>query len=194
METDYEILESFLDGGLAPTEVQALAARLTAEPELAAVLDALRQERAVRQGMWQSLEPDEAAAQRFAQTVIRASRRRRVLSIIGRVTRGAVAAAACLTLGITTGWYVWGHPTGGPAGMNAVGTVTPHVVSNSTGPGAGGAGTYQVAITDENGNVVAVQKFSGLDEAREFAEDLGRYQERRLDVQDGKALLVSDRF
>lgn len=192
MDSDYDILEGYLDNSLSPDEMQAIAARLAAEPELAASLDALREERTLRQAAWKSYEPDELSVQRFAASTVRALRRQRVFSILTHFTRLAISAAACLALGISAGWFIWGRPIGSvPVSATITGPAA-NLASNSDHQS--GAGTYQVAITDENGKVVAVQKFSGLDEAKAFADDLGRYEQRKLDVQDGKATLVSDKF
>jgi hypothetical protein len=192
MDSDYDILEGYLDNSLSPDEMQAVAARLAADPDLAAAIDALREERRLRQSAWQSYEPDEASAQRFAVATVRALRRQRILSMMRHFTRLAVSAAACLALGISAGWFIWGRPIGSVPVTATITGPTSSLASNSSQ--SSGAGTYQVAITDQNGKVVAVQKFNGLDEAKAFADDLGRYEQRKLDVQDGKATLVSDKF
>jgi hypothetical protein len=42
--------------------------------------------------------------------------------------------------------------------------------------------------------VLTVQKFNKLEEAQHFAQDLGQVVERQQDVQNGRAMLVSDHF
>lgn len=192
MDSEYDILEGYLDHSLSPDEMQAVAARLAAEPELAAAIESLRDERTLRQAVWKSYEPDESASQRFAAFAVRSLRRQRVLSLMTHVTRLVASAAACLALGVSAGWFIWGRPIGAlPVAASMTGPVA-RLASDPTRSSS--AGIYQVAITDENGKVVAVQKFNGLDEAKAFADDLGRCEQRRLDVQDGKATLVSDKF
>lgn len=189
-DIDLELLEAHLDGALAPEETESLVSRLAAEPELAALLSALREERELRTAVWQSLAPAPGEAEQFAAGVIRSARRQRLLGRVGQISRTAVAAAACIMLGVGTGWYAWGRPAAAPPTLSRVNTgADTHLAADTAH-----AGPYQVAITDQDGNVVAVEKFNRLDEANKFADDLGRYQERRLDVQDGKATLVSDHF
>ncbi len=192
MDSDYDILEGFLDNSLSPDEMQAVAARLAAEPDLAVALEAIRDERTVRLAAWESFEPDERAAQRFAVSAIRAIRRQRLLSMVTHVTRLVASVAACLAIGISAGWFLWGRPIHTVPVTATISGPTASLASNSGRNSS--SGTYQVAITDENGKVVAVQKFSAFEDAKAFADDLGRYQQRRLDVQDGKATVVSDKF
>ena len=45
---------------------------------------------------------------------------------------------------------------------------------------------YQVALTDEAGNITAVQKFDSLDEARNFAADVGRWQAHQQELQQNR--------
>ena len=54
--------------------------------------------------------------------------------------------------------------------------------------------TYQVAITDDAGGVIAVQKFESLEQATEFSEDLQRWQERQEGVRNGRVTIRSARF
>ena len=67
-------------------------------------------------------------------------------------------------------------------------------------PTAGGDGTiaqaptYQVQITDDTGRVVAVQKFDSLEQAREFTDDLTKWQLRQQQLQQGQVVLVGDTF
>jgi hypothetical protein len=42
--------------------------------------------------------------------------------------------------------------------------------------------------------VIALQRFNKIEDARQFADDLAQYQVRRQQVQDGQAMLVSDKF
>src|SRR5688500_3472659 len=66
LDPDFELLENYLDGELTPAEVQRLEHRLVLEPDLSAALGRMSAEHAVRQAVWQSMEPGEAAARSLA--------------------------------------------------------------------------------------------------------------------------------
>jgi hypothetical protein len=53
---------------------------------------------------------------------------------------------------------------------------------------------FQVALTDDHGAIIAVQHFSDPRQARQFAEDVGRWQSRRHDEDPGDFSQVSDEF
>src|SRR5437879_4444882 len=72
-EDDLELLETYLDGALGVVEVEALRHRLESESELSAALEELRGQRALRQAVWQSIEPDQATADRLAWRVLGAT-------------------------------------------------------------------------------------------------------------------------
>jgi hypothetical protein len=102
-----EHLEEYLDGALAPDEVERLNVRLAADPELAATLDELRAERETRALLWRANEPSPAQANAFAERVLTTARRTRREFNWGRLGRYAQfgsAAAACLLLGFFFGW------------------------------------------------------------------------------------------
>lgn len=197
-ETDQQLLEAYLDDALAPDEVEQAARRLANEPPLAAALDAMRTARRQRGAVWSALEPAESSADAFAQSLIRSVRRRRLMARIVWTSRLGGAAAACLLIGLTGGWYLRGRGTvptvvpGSEIASNDNNAQQVHFVDRPTGDLP--AGGYQVALTDQNGNVLTVQKFNKLDEAQHFAQDLGQVVERQQDVQNGRAMLVSDHF
>jgi hypothetical protein len=195
-ETDQELLEAYLDDALAPDEVEAVARRVAQEPELAAAVDAMRAERRQRAVVWAAMEPGEASANAFAQSTLRTIRRRRIMLRISWASRFGGAAAACLLIGIGGGWYMRGRGTATPGLLPmAPPDPGPQQVSYVTHPNADlPPGAYQVALTDQNGNVLTVQKFNKLEEAQHFAQDLGQVVERQQDVQNGRAMLVSDHF
>jgi len=210
-EQDEELLESYLDDALSPEEVDRVAGRLSAEPQFNAELAALRQQRRQRAAVWESLEPSEERAGAFAATVIRAAHRRQWMSRVSRMSRLSGAAAACILVGLGSGWYVWGRgpaataiqspSAGAPSVISPPGT---SIASNTQNTQSGQiqfvdqtanglpAGPYQVEILDGTGNVLSVQKFNKPDEAQHFAQDLGQVLERQQNVQDGHVTLVSD--
>ena len=169
---DLETLEAHLDGALIPLEAEALGRRLAAEPALAEALDRLRAQRDVRRAVWASYEPDEPAANFAAATVlaaaVREERWRRSVSIARRAT----AAAAVVVLAFAAGWAARGTVSPGP--QQTIRTGDPHPF-NTSGGGSGNE-SFPVALTDEHGNIIAVQHFNDAAKAREFAEDVGRWQ------------------
>jgi len=207
-EQDQELLEAYLDDALSPDEVERVAKRLADGPALTAELAAIRQQRRMRAAVWESLAPSEAEASTFAASVIRGIRRQRMMWRMSWITRLGSAAAACILMGLGGGWYLWGRM---PA-QSTPPALTPPVAVNTTANNSASnntpgqihfvanaanelpAGAYQVELTDDSGNVLAVQKFDKLEEAQHFAQDLGQVVERQQDVQNGHVTLVSDHF
>src|SRR5688500_7709374 len=64
-DSDLELLENHLDGELSTAEDEALRDRMNIEPELASALEMLRAEREARGNALRSMEPDDAAVERF---------------------------------------------------------------------------------------------------------------------------------
>ena len=59
----------------------------------------------------------------------------------------------------------------------------------------GGGKEFQpVALTDEAGNITAVQKFDKLEDAREFAAEVGRWQARHQQIQNGNVVMTTTKF
>ncbi len=191
-DRDIELLEAYLDDALSPALVERLDARLTAESELSAALVELRQERALRVAIFESQVPTTEQSDQFAQTVLRTIRQNDRRQRWIRGSRRAGAVAACLLVGFGMGWI--GH------GMNSPTIVTPpthghadvHLAAHAPKPAE--PGQFQVAVMDDEGHVIAVQHFSKVEDARRFADDLGKYEIRRQQVQEGQAMLVSDQF
>lgn len=189
-----QLLGSYLDDEL--TDVSQLEARLNAEPALRRELEELRSQRAMREGFFASLEGDDAAVERVIGRINSEIRERESVQpamssgrAIGPMTlRWALAAAACLLLGFLAGWLLHGsnarqHANGALAGRAAANhafQVAPTV--------------YKVAITDEYGNVIDVQKFDSLERARQFADDLDRWQDRLDQLRTGQITVRSASF
>jgi anti-sigma factor RsiW len=182
-ENEIEQLEDLLDDSLPPSETAALRERLGREPELAGMMAELGSQREGRRHFWAALEPsDEETAElvgRVKGNIAAQSRRR------WRTWRAAAAVAACVGISFAVGWAWHGH-TAGRRAQTGVANVQPRL--------AGTATTYQVALTDETGAVTAVQNFDSLEKAKEFAQDLGQWQERQQQLKNGAAVVVADRF
>jgi hypothetical protein len=143
-----EQLEEYLDGALAPDEVERLNVRLAADPELAELLDELRAERETRALVWRANEPTQASATALADRVITAAHRntRREFNWgrLGRSAQFGSAAAACLLLGFFFGWLgrdrgqtnFGGFPSNAPA-LNQVSTAGPIVSDPAPTPQLG---------------------------------------------------------
>ena len=149
-ELDINLLESYLDDALSASEVQALDARLSEEPEVAAALDALRNERAARVTTFQAMTPDAPHADRFAREFLASVRRR---ELYRRLVRGAKiigSMAACLAFGLAAGWMGRGH---GNAKIADAGHVTPYTIPTTQGsnkPADARAQSHQTPSTGPN--------------------------------------------
>ncbi len=183
-ETDLELLDRYLDDALEPLEFEQLRRRLHAEPELAEALQDARTQRQSRQATWQSMEPGDNEVDQFIRTFAARTRRQDTRLRLTRVSRFFGAAAACIAFGFLAGWLGRGTPatTVAPSGRLHVASVTHDRM--------GDVPTFNVALTDDDGNVVAVQKFSRLEEAREFANDLVQWQLRRHEMGGEEILTV----
>ena len=166
-DEDLEILENYLDGALSPREADRVTRRAALDPEWAAALDSLRAERAVRQAVWESGEPDFPAAHAAGRAAVAAAVRSDRYVRLARLFRRVSGVAAGVLIAFAGGWVARGlrsSPAPAPA----------QVMS-----GTRAATEFQVALTDDGGNIIAVQHFSDPTRARAFAEDVGRWQSRR---------------
>ena len=188
-EFDLELLEDYLDDALSPVQVEHVARRLAEEPELALAMHELRASRLLRAAVWRSLEPSEAAAAAAAGRVagvVRDDLRRRTVRRSLWLSSGIAAAVALFIVG----WFVR-IPTR-PVAPPASGAI-----AHSTSPAPAtpqAALVYHVTLVDQHGRLLPVQKFSKADDARQFARDLLRYEDRRHEAEQGSAMLVSDHF
>lgn len=191
-ELDSELLEAYVDDALSPAQVEHIAQRLLAEPELAQAMHEVRALRALRNATWREDEPTDAEAAMMADRVAAYVRRDRRRQIAWRGVWVGAAVAAALAV-FLAGWLVRGPAPSGVLGRPtlAASDSLHHPASNADG--ASGAG-FQVAIIDNDGRVVAVQKFSRIEEARQFADDVMRMEARRRQLREGGPMLVSDRF
>jgi anti-sigma factor RsiW len=172
-----EVLEEYLDGGGSAVEREAMRAKVEGDAEWRDAWETVRAERELRADCFAEIESNGEGARRVEARVLEAvARQRRRRTGFAWAAR-AGALAACVAVGFSLGWF---GKQGGP----------PQQVVESN---AGGA-VYQVAITDEAGDVIAVQKFESLEQAKEFSADLERWQERQEDLVEGQATIRSARF
>jgi len=176
-ENDLELLETYLDGALSSEETAAVRERISASPELAGGLDALRVQRATRAMAWRSFEPSTEQVDRLAERLERSIGQEPVHPMWDRVIsigRVLTAAAACIVMGIAIGRV---GNTPGPIiapGGGAGGQVA--------GPGGSAAPAEvpaDVILTDDTGRVF-VQRFPSAAAARQFVEDLNRARQQQM--------------
>lgn len=191
-EFDLELLEGYLDDALSPGQVQHVAQRLLAEPELAAAMHDLRAERALRTAVWRTTEPGEERAATVADRVADEIYRRERWGRIFRVARMASAAAAAVLV-FCGGWFL-GHSGSDPSAGEVSSVRSAPLGAQAVQPSAHVPGRFEVPLKDRSGRVIAVQRFAHEEEARQFNDDLVKYETRRRDVQQGGPVLVSDHF
>jgi anti-sigma factor RsiW len=179
--------EAYLDGALEPAEAEELTRRLAAEVELVSLLEMLRAQRADRAAVWAAGEPPaaeaEALATRTVAALVGAERWRKTV----QTARRATAVAALVMVAFAAGWTVRGRVQSGVAQSHA---------AESRPWAYGGGSSFPVALTDERGNVVAVQHFDDPTQARQFADDVGRWQSkpRRRTQETELVIPVSSEF
>jgi hypothetical protein len=200
-ETDLEILEQYLDGCIKGDDAQMLGRRLATETAFSAALQEVRAQRMVRQALWNSLDPDQTAADRLSWRIRGAvldqeqnAARQRWSWSPWRIASIGSSAAACVVLGFLIG-RIGRSGTGTPveqptalvsarvSGEGLGGTNSPGDASltslqqpSSSNPfhRTNGVPQVMVPITNEYGQVVAWQRFDDADQAKNFEEDLHR--------------------
>ncbi len=213
-DSQIQELETYLDGELLPAEIVSLEARLAADASLAQLLIALRRERSLRLEAFAAIEdfPTRATTSTLLASVRKAAVREQVWMQRNRLLRQISAAAACLVVGLFAGWSMRGggkqadsRPSSQPLASISPNTETgithpannPGVslVSNSGGtrivPRANG---FNVTITDDLGRVLGTQHFDSMDEARQFSNDLGRWQNKQRQLRNSDVKLVGEEF
>ena len=168
---DLDLLEAHLDGELSPAEAEGLGRRLADEPPLAAELQRLRAERAVRRAALASFEPGEREAETLADNIVAAAGRAERWNRTAVLARRATAAAAVIAIAFAGGWMARGRTapqTVVPARPVSDGDDHPFASS-----GGGDMRSFPVVVVDETGNV-AVQNFDNPAKAREYANDVRR--------------------
>lgn len=187
-ETDLEQLETYLDDELSPEEVRELDRRLATESALADQLDQLRAQRALRVSVFRAMEPSDREVESLLKRVDGNLHRQADWSkLLGRL-RYIGSAAACLFVGFMISHAIW--PTQPHDEIN-INTGPSHVAQPVAAPAQGQI--YQVVLQDENGNVIGVQNFDNINDAREFQNDVGQLQSKHRQIQNG-IRLIRDKF
>lgn len=186
-ETDLEQLETYLDDELSPQEAAELDRRLATDSGLADQLAQLRAQRAFRVSMFRSMEPSDAEVESLLKRVDGSLHRQSDWSKRLRALRYIGSAAACLLVGFMISHAMWPTQPHDEINSGISSPATPVSVSSLHAP------VYQVVLQDETGNVVGVQNFDNLNEAREFQNDVGQLQNKHRQIQNG-IRLITDQF
>jgi anti-sigma factor RsiW len=186
-ENDIDLLYAYLDRELPVSDCEGLWRRLAVEAELAAELERLRADAALRGQVWSSLQPDERDEHALQNNILRAAWRQDWISGINRMLRIGTVAAACILFGFTVGWF-------GRDSRLAMPASGIQVVANPDSSAGHGAAKYVVDVRDDAGHTVAAPQFDTMDEARRFAEDVARYQAGRQETHDGTVVPAVDHF
>lgn len=168
-ETDLEQIEALLDGALSPEESTALESRVRAEPAVAAAVAEARRLRADRAEWFRACEGDPVDADLLAASIRRAAHVQTSAFRWSR-WRQRLALAACLILGVGIGWL--GLPSNRPG-------VAPVGGASASLSGDRAPRTYQVRLMDASGRLVHIQRFESIEDARQFADDLNRWQDQQ---------------
>ncbi|MGB7158272.1 MAG: hypothetical protein WBD40_09420 [Tepidisphaeraceae bacterium] len=190
-DADLELLENHLDGELTSAEDEALRDRMNVEPELAATLQTLRAERADRRMTFCAMEPDDKAVERFNAAATREIQRLERESFWQRTSKRLrifSAAAACLVIGFSVGRIAnSGVLDRKPGEVN-------EMVAGANPAANPAAKTVEVVLTDDSGKEIGVQRFNSPERAREFINDVDRWQNRQQQLNDSQVVPVSDNF
>ncbi len=173
-DSELELLESHLDGELSVAEDVALRDRMNIQPELALMLETLRGERDARRGAFISMEPDDAAVERFnryaSRDIQRIDRELFWRNTASRL-RVVAAAAACLVIGFSVGRIA-------DSGVLERGPRETVAVTDPSAP------FVEVVLTDEGGQQLGVQRFTSHERAREFVTDCERSRQRQQQMNE----------
>jgi hypothetical protein len=186
-ETDLEQLETYLDDELSPEEAVELDRRLATDSQLADQLAQLRAQRAVRRSLFASMEPTDAQVEALLNRVDASLHRQANWSKRLRALRYIGSAAACLLVGFMLSHTMWPTQSHDPIIPGGRAQLNPQTPTGPHGP------VYQVVLQDETGNVIGVQNFDNLNEAREFQNDVGQLQSKHRQIQNG-IRLITDQF
>ncbi len=178
-DSDFELIESHLDGELSSALDEALRDRMGSEPELASALETARAERDARLAVFAAMEPDGGAVERVnrhaSREVLRINREEFWKRTSHRL-RIVSAAAACLVIGFSVGRIV-------DSGVLNLQPRTPSATAQDPASKA-----IEVALTDEHGHELGVQRFTSEERAREFVNDLDRWHQRQRELNEPRVI------
>ncbi len=186
-DEELELLDAYLDDALSDQALSELRARLAVEPSMMAALRMLRDERSTRQAFFQSIDPTPAEVDELVADIRHAAARKRWWQDRRKLTRWASAVAACLVMGIA-GAFVYHAWDKTPLRSNGD---TPMVSGNGMNTVSARA-RYAVEVTDETGNVMAVQHFDNESEANDFRRDVRLMQQRHRQTTHGMTIMDND--
>jgi anti-sigma factor RsiW len=196
-DADLELLEAYLDGELTTTEEESLRARMSADPALAATMDALRADRSVRAAVWQSFEPAPAQVDRLLARVHASVDRNTIWAARLSKLRVVTSAAACILLGFVIGRVAHrpAESDGGAGVSGGIAAVRPsgglNVVQVPQGQMPAGvtnvnnAPAVQFRIVDGNNQPVTLQPFNSAREAQEFIDAWHRWTRHQEQLRNG---------
>lgn len=179
-DSDLELIENHLDGELSVADDEALRDRMNIEPELASVLQTLRSERIMRRGAFVSMEPDDAAVERFNRAASREIRRIDRSTFWGRTSktlRIVSAAAACLLIGFSVGRIADSGVLNRQPGEQLAADPNTRFV--------------EVILTDEGGRELGIQRFASHERAREFVNDCERMRQLQQNLNDERVITAN---
>lgn len=213
-EADLELLDCYLDEELSSDAAEALRGRLSNEPELADALEQIKFERDARKQFFAAIEPGSEAVQRLVANVHRSINRELIWTKRARALRGVSGIAACLLVGFSIG-YIF---RGGPVNSDTLPSNTAGIASTNSGspnreiefvdgapriprpgnPTNANANAnlvgYEVSLTDDAGNLIAVQRFPTFEKARDFANDVTRWRKEHNQLTNGGVRVIGDQF
>ena len=188
VDPDLALLESYLDGELSSAELQSLQQRLAADVDLSSALSRLSEDFTVRQAVWTSLEGTPSESIALSRQVVQSIRRAGFWERSRNYVRAGIAVAACLMC-FSAGWIGRGSSASAMTPDRTPGN-PPTLVAGSSTDVSATPFLYQVALTDEAGNITAIQKFDTLEDAKAFAAELSKWQAEQAQAQYGQAVLM----
>ncbi len=199
-DQDQQRVEALLDGQLTGDDAQALRQRAEIKP----YLDHAEAQRELRVAVLSMAEPTPAQSDGFVQRTLALLPMRAMLTTSARPSAGADSQSRRATgtqrfsiaQALRSQWVRWSLA----AAACVVCFVSGHQWrASEAGPLPRSTDTlvqtiYQVSLTDDRGNVTAVQRFTSPDDAQKFAHDVERWQHVQQEVGEGRAMVVAAQF
>lgn len=194
-EQDLMLLEEYLDGELSAADARAVEERAVHEPQIAAELNRLRADRQTRAICWRTMEGDAATVATVAGRVSASIQRRESFFHLMRGMRIGAAAAACIAVGLTVGFFA--HTSSSPqqAARTSQASNQDHIVwTGRLASAPQSPAGYNVELRDETGAVVATQHFKTLEQAMQFQQDVAQWQQQEQQMHNGNVNLAAAQF